>query len=491
MKILLVTDKQGTAIDILANFIRRENKQHEIDVLQFHPKRPDEATVDFLKNSRQDYDIIHWMYWKSWQKAEELEVSSSKKSILSHFNPYDIGERNWIEHDMNVVCTDAQAEVLAGAPLIRLAVDEQLWKFKPNTHKTIGMCANRIEGKKGILEVAEVAKELGIKFIVMGRISKPDYWKEVLATGADISFYESVPFESMDDVYHSMGVYVVNSVDNFETGPMPPLEAMLAGVPVVSREVGTIGEIGEDGKNLFFFDGKAEMKKSIKEIFDNDKVRDKLREEGWRMAKNYNSVRFAREYNKQYHEVLYPHQPLVSVICPYVQARHSTYGQTLTSIEAQTYKNVEVLALIDNDNGYNLAKIRNKMIIDSHGEYLLFLDDRWMLDDPNTIAKFVKQINNRDKVFLWGDKGRGKRNFVENFSFCKRKSLIHAGMFNERIDKYGGMSQELRARLRSQGWEFKFCEGAKAKEKMSSRGNWRDKQGIMDVKNILYKLGLQ
>jgi len=485
MKILLVTDKKGSAIDILANFIKRYNKQHEIEILNFHPKRPDEESVAYLLEHIKDFDFTHWMYWRSWDKAAQFLIPHG--GILSHFNPYDINERRW-DGMLNVVCTEDQLEKLPGAETIRLAVDDELWEWNPNEHKTVGMCAARIESKKGVLEVAQVCKELGYKFIIMGRISNPDYWREVRKTGADIEFYENVPVEKMNEIYNKMGVFVVNSIDNFETGPMPPFEAVLTGVPIVSRKVGTIGEIGEGGKNVLFFDKPVEMALKIRQVLQND--RSALRNEGWRMAKNLSAMRFARSYNKLYHEYLYPDQPLVSVICPYVPERKNTIRETIASLHEQSYKNIEVLSLVDEEKGYNLAKLRNKMIVEAHGEYLLFLDDRWKLSHIHTVKEFIKQLNNRDYIFLWGDKGSGKRNFVENFSFCKRDSFIKAGMWNERIDHYGGMSQEIRARLRAQGWKFKFCEGAKAVEKMSSRGDWRTKAEIIKAKNILYKMGL-
>lgn len=491
MKILIVDDKRGTAIDILANFIRNGNRQHEIEIMQFHPKRPDADSIQFLKDHINDFDIVHWMYWRSWEKAKELGITTKKKQIISHFNPYDITKYQWDkEVDQNIACTQHQKDALPYAKLIRLAVNTELWEYEPNSHRTVGVCANRIESKKGIKEIGELCKKLDITLIVMGRISDPIYWEEVKATGADIEFYEDVPFDEMPDIYHKMGVYIVNSVDNFETGPMPPFEALLCGTPVVSRKVGTIGEVAEDGKNILFFDGKEQMEEAILEVLDNHILRDKIREEGWRMAKNASNVRYAREYNKVYHKTLYPNQKLVSVICPYTPERKDTIKETLISLHEQTYRNIEVISLVDDEEGYNLAKVRNLAITEASGEFLLFLDDRWKLANPFAVESFVKQLNNREKVFLWGDKGSGKRNFVENFSFCRRDSFIKSGMWNERINHYGGMSQEIRARLNSQGWEFKFCEKALAKEKMSSRGKWRGKKEIIKAKDVLYKLGL-
>lgn len=488
MKVLIIDEKQGTAINILSNFIKKHNRQHQIDILSLHPKRPDQETITFLKEHWQEYDIIHYQYWKSWKKAVELvpEISSAK-SILSHYNPYDVEKENWWQSHKEVVfCNEAQRDKVGRGTIIRLGVDESLWTYQENEERTIGICANRIEGKKGVKEIAEVAKELGLKFIVMGRVSKPDYWQEVLNTGADIEFHESVPFDKMPDIYHKMGVYVCNSVDDFETGPMPVLEASLSGIPVVSRKVGTVAEIYES-KSIVFFDGKEEMKSAINEAFDR---RGELRNEGWNVAKGMNSVKYAWEYNKIYHKTLFGGYPLVSIIVPYVPSRASSLKQIHESVAGQTYKNVEIIPMVDDEEGYNLAKVRNKAIIQARGEYLLFLDDRLVLDSPDTIQAFLDKHNKRHNVFVWGDKGAGKRKFVENFSFTRRQDLIDAGMFNEQVNMYGGMSQEIRSRLNKQGWHFKFCEFANAREVIVSRSKSKRKDDIMKAKILLYKLGL-
>jgi len=487
MKILILDDKQGTAIDILANFIKRHNSQHEIDIMPFHPKRPDEDTVSFLREHWKDYDLIHWMYWRSWEKAHELipEIDNAV-SVLSHFNPYDVDKYEWNNyHNINVICLESQRESVPYAEIVRLSVDENLWIYEPNNSSSLGVCANRIESSKGIKEVAEVADELGRDFHVMGRVSKPDYWQEVLKHKS-VKSHLDVSFDRMPDIYHKMGIYVCNSQDNFETGPMPPIEAMLSGVPVVSRKVGTIGEVFSD-KEVLFYDTKDDMKKAIKKLDDNE-FRKTLTQNAWNEAKSYNSYRFAREYNEIYHRTLYPNSPLVSIIIPTIPDRLENIQKIKESIVNQNYKNVEIIIEVDNEDGYNLAKSRNKAIVKSHGQYLLFLDDRLRLKDE-AINKFVDQHENKEKLFLWGNKGAGRRRFIENFSFCRRQDLINAGMFNERIDCYGGMSQEIRTRLERQDWEFGFCE-AEAEEVQSSKSKWNRKSDIIKAKNIIYSLGL-
>jgi hypothetical protein len=80
--------------------------------------------------------------------------------------------------------------------------------------------------------------------------------------------------------------------------------------------------------------------------------------------------------------------------------------------------------------------------------------------------------------------------FVENFSAIRRDHIIRAGMFNERINEYGGMSQELRARLSTQGFELIYLPEATAKQMLSSRMSLARRLNILHMKDLMYKLNL-
>jgi len=174
---------------------------------------------------------------------------------------------------------------------------------------------------------------------------------------------------------------------------------------------------------------------------------------------------------------------------PTIPGREAQVAEIREAIKNQTWKNTEIISVMDVEPGYNLAKSRNKGLIESRGKYVMFLDDRFV-PEPTAIQEFMNQHQDRDKIFMFGYKGFTKRNFVENFSFTKRQDIINAGMFNERVNIYGGMSQELRNRLNRQGWEFKYCEKAVAKSMIRSGSRVNKKKDIINAKILLYKLGL-
>ena len=186
--------------------------------------------------------------------------------------------------------------------------------------------------------------------------------------------------------------------------------------------------------------------------------------------------------------------------------------ENLTAIANQTYKNVEIIVIDDGavdqkknimdfadtvsipvryirlgGKGYNLAKARNMGVVQATSDILVFADQRMVLE-PDCIETFVKNI--KPNTWLYGNKGV-KKDFVENLSCIYKDDFVKFGMFNERINMYGGMSQEARSRARKQGINIEFVERAKATPKGKSSNRRLRKYEIMKMKDILFKIQLQ
>ena len=71
-----------------------------------------------------------------------------------------------------------------------------------------------------------------------------------------------------------------------------------------------------------------------------------------------------------------------------------------------------------------------------------------------------------------------------------RDDIIRAGMFCERVNKYGGMSQEVRARTRAQGISHIYIESAKAKPSGKSSNKYTKRADIIKMKEMLWEMGL-
>ena len=134
---------------------------------------------------------------------------------------------------------------------------------------------------------------------------------------------------------------------------------------------------------------------------------------------------------------------------------------------------------------YGLARARNFGVIESQGEFLVFLDDRITPDGELSLINLIKPLRSKnEKLWVFGDKGAQKTSFVENFSAIRRSNMVSAGMFCERIDQYGGMTRELHTRFSSQGFIFKYIPEAKAKQVCKS-GGWDKKPEQISAMNLL------
>ena len=526
MRILTIVDKEGSAICRLAEMVQKNNEHLDIEVLPFHPKRYSQGDLDLFEEKAKEADLIDFQYWKNAMVLlEKFPWVKSKPIILTHHNPYNLHEHTWEEFDKVIVKNEYQLNELPEARLIRHGVDMDFLEYNEDYtseeyiySKVVGMVAFRIESKKGIKEVAQACKDLGYKFLLVGHVSKPDYMKEVMEVGGDsIEFRENVTDEELKQAYREMDIHVCNSIDGFESGTMPILEAMASGVPVLTREIGLVPDVFSGG-NMAVRKGEStdveDLKKELKALMEDRDRRENIRARAWQSVRAYSHFRMAKEYAKLYNDVLYPLDILASVIIP-TYNRKAQVLEILESLEGQTYKNIEVVVCDDNSTdgtesavkgmrekvkypikyvntekeGYNLAMARNLGVIEADGDALVFIDSR-LKPEPSAIQIFVSQVM-AEKVWLFGEKGGGKRSFVENFSAISRDALIKSGMFCERIDSYGGMSQELRKRFTAQGYEMRYIAEARAEVILRAKKASKKRKDTLRMKNRLYSMGLQ
>ena len=540
MKVVCIVDKVGTALDRLAKGVAKYHDNINYVVCDFHPKRPDQAQIERLKRELADADIIDAQYFRSIEKIREMFPEVKKiKTILTANNPYSIEESDWNTYDMNVGNNEyitKRLKEITQRPVeyIPITVDTDFWTFNPDwkfnakvnsnngyefKNETLPpavlMVANRIESKKGILPVAIACAELKVKFILVGAISDMNYMQSIMATGGDVEFHEQISDEELRNLYYRSTVHVCNSVDNFESGTMPVLEAMLCGVPVLARSVGHVPDL-YNGENMVLLEGVPEdvqgIQDKLHDLISDKKKLSELREKAWQTAKSRSFERRAYMYQKLYREVQYPDQTPVSVVVP-ICGNPEVVRKCLNAIAEQTYKNIEVIISDDGGNEnyyedfgkyvdfpvrymstaadypaqeYGLARARNEATIEATGDVIVYCDQR-MIMEPTAIEEFLKRL--APSIWLYGNKG-GKKEFVENFSCVYRNEIIQAGLFNERITAYGGMSQETRARWRMQGRRTEYTESAKAIPTGKSSNRNRKRAEIIKMKNRLFKMDL-
>lgn len=528
MKILMITDRKGSAIDRLANMVKEYNKHFDIQILPIHPKRPSEEILKSYQTLIKRANIIDYEYWKTAKMLiERYGLPKDKKTILTHNNEANLFDIDNKQFNQIIVRNSYQHSQIPDAHRINLAVDLNKFKFvKELTDKPVIGYVGRIGKWKGVMEIAKVCKEKGWYFLVVGSIASKEYFDNIPKDR--MIFKENVSDDELVAYYSQMLCYCCNSDDGMESGTLPILEAMASGIPVLTRKVGIVRDIGQNNTNMYIRRGK---KKDIKDLEDNlerivdyPKVHEQLRENAWRSVREYSAEKMAREYSKLFYRLI-SDRPLVSVIVP-THNRLENVKVILGDLNNNRYENYEVIIADDfSDDGtgefieqnrynyrfpikyintlndsYGLAQARNMAAIEAEGDYLLFLDDRLSLyndaiDSFIRKAKIIEKEIKKDfrptatKFWLFGNKGDMKQTFVENFSFIKRQDFINAGMFCERCNLYGSLSQETRTRFYRQGFSLVFIPEAEAREITSSSSKSK-KDEVYKSKLMLYKMGM-
>jgi len=104
-----------------------------------------------------------------------------------------------------------------------------------------------------------------------------------------------------------MNLFVCLSTPNIEAGPLPILEAMACGIPVISTRVGWAVDYCEDGKNIVFIDEKEAsniklLADKIKSVYGNTELLKTLKTNGLTLIKNFGLNTYCDNLMKEYQD---------------------------------------------------------------------------------------------------------------------------------------------------------------------------------------------
>jgi glycosyltransferase involved in cell wall biosynthesis len=101
----------------------------------------------------------------------------------------------------------------------------------------------------------------------------------------NVVFAGFVPDYDLDLIFRKSVAYVRPSF--YEGFELPPLEAMSRGVPVICSDHSCAKEILEDSAHYFDANSTEDLARAIKEMIENDKLREDLIEKGYRQVRKY------------------------------------------------------------------------------------------------------------------------------------------------------------------------------------------------------------
>lgn len=122
-------------------------------------------------------------------------------------------------------------------------------------------------------EAIAVAKELGLKLVLAGKIRDQDYFNELKKDidGEQIKWVGEIEFEEKIKLYQNAKVFLF-PINWEEPFGLVMIEAMACGTPVVAFNRGAVSEIVRDGLTGYIVDNHNQMIEAIKKIDSIDRA---------------------------------------------------------------------------------------------------------------------------------------------------------------------------------------------------------------------------
>src|SRR3989344_1418933 len=127
-------------------------------------------------------------------------------------------------------------------------------------NKFIILNVSSIVRKRRLELILEAIKDLDVYFVHVGAEVDKDYYRyllnkvDELGINDKVKFFGKKYFDELVDFYLASDIFVLSSSN--ESFGIPMLEAMAAGLPIITTDVGAARDLIEEGKNGFIVDAE-------------------------------------------------------------------------------------------------------------------------------------------------------------------------------------------------------------------------------------------
>ncbi len=325
-KIALIIDTEGWAFDNIAHQLKNNLTEFDIDII---PGRIFEGNMIKLFLFGEDYDLIHFL-WRGYltlidraemhNYIEALGMSFEKfkqKYILNKNITFSVcdelylsGDDEWrteetMKYGKEYFVTSKrlyniyqqfskkpQMVIHDGVDLQKY-IPENLDRFKNIETVRIGWTGNsKFKDSEGDSDMKGVE---GIIKPAIEELQREGYSVELNLADRNIKM---IPQEEMPKFYNSIDLYVCAS--KTEGTPLPIIEAMAMGVPVISTDVGIVSEaVGECNKKYILKERtKEDLKNAIKSIIKNKQDFEEISKENIEKVKQWDWKVIAQQYKE-------------------------------------------------------------------------------------------------------------------------------------------------------------------------------------------------
>jgi len=297
-KILLIPDMPGWAFDRRADYLKKYLSKYYTFEKKYY---------DFLDIKKVDWDKYDCVFFFFWGHKKQLHLDLTREKICTgvfSFTRWQ-SKKAIIKQELKkykaVVSNNPELADMVQPfhPHVFLApngVDETVfYPIKPKKNKNkfiVGWVGNPDFGS---------GKVKGYHDIIVPTLEKmPDVELRSILAGP-----KKISHKKLNIFYNQLDVCICASLN--EATPNPVMEASAAGVPIITTKVGITPLLIKDGYNgLFIKRNKTELKKAIRYLQDNEKIRNKMGINARReILKNWTYEKLVKEYKKAFDFVIY------------------------------------------------------------------------------------------------------------------------------------------------------------------------------------------
>lgn len=318
MRILQVADRPGWAIDRLSKPLSEMCEDTDMSYFSVSPQRYLDSGYSDWKGATHyttelgnKYDIVHF-HRVDAAVSTGLDNLKAQKVITIHTErTKDYDDERILLFD-KIICPTrfAYDYCLLKYPNHKLkfyhvphGIDLNKYKVsgKPQG-KEVGYVGRIVEWKRWPL-IQKSVKSAGLKLIGCGYIDQGQIFSENnYKQGEDFEYYIFLPEPQMVNFYNRMNLFVCMSKPHIEAGPLPIMEAMACGVPVISTRVGWAKDYCEHGKNIYFVDEEEVpgLVNILKKVFGDRILRENLRNNALKLIKDFSLQKYGERIREVY-----------------------------------------------------------------------------------------------------------------------------------------------------------------------------------------------